>query len=368
MSATFLFTESSPNVGGQELQLMQQMRQLQAAGHRAVLACRAGGRVEQQARAQGLEVISVRFRNSLHLPSILRLRAWMACNRPLAAICHSGHDSNILALAARLLRRRPRLIRSRTYQPGKPSAWSYNLLVDATMLPSAYMKRCLLENRDIIADKLHVVYPGIDFAALDSAAQLPLAPALQAWLERAPGPLLVHAAMLRAEKGHMTLLAAISLLRARWPTLRYVIAGEGPEQERIAAEIARLGLQQQVLLAGVVNPVAALLRRASFVVMPSSYEPLGMSQIEALGLGVPVIASRTGGIPETISDGQTGDLVAPDQAQAWAEAIARGLDHYPERQAWARAGRQDVRQRFAPAHNLGQLLALAGCSPAETQA
>ena len=356
-----LFTESSPNVGGQELQLMQQMRLLQESGFRPVLACRPQTRVMEVACQRGLEVLPLRFRNSAHLPSILALHAWMRRHRPRLAICHSGHDSNNLAIAARLLGRgRPFLLRSRTYQPGKASAWSYNQLVDATMLPSAYLKRCLLENPAIRGDKLHVVYPGIDFAALEQARTAALPLELERWLSAASGPVLLQAAMLRGEKGHRTVLAALALLKDKWPGARYLIAGEGPEQQAIAELTRQLGLQDKVLLAGVVSSVAALMARADLVLMPSSYEPLGMSQIEALGLGVPVIASDTGGIPETMSHGETGILVAPGDSAAWAAAIDQALSQPAMMRAWAQAGRDDVRSRFAPERNLRQILALSG--------
>ncbi|POA97384.1 glycosyltransferase family 1 protein [Chromobacterium sinusclupearum] len=368
MSDYILFTESSPNVGGQELQLMQQMAMLAERGFRPMLACRPGSRVEEVALGKGLEVLPLRFRNSAHLPTILRLRSWMAKHKPRLAICHSGHDSNNLSIAARLLRQRPFLLRSRTYQPGSPSAWSYNQLVDATMLPSRYLKDCLLDNPEIHAERLHVVYPGIDFAELDENMAKPLPTAVEAWLAAGEGPVLAHAAMLRGEKGHMTLLAALHALRERWPNVRYVIAGEGGERERIVAEIERLGLQSRVLLAGMVSPVAAVLARADLVVMPSSYEPLGMSQIEALGLGVPVVVSRTGGIPETVRDGETGLLAAPGDIDAWARVLDQALSDPERMRRMAQAGRADVRARFAPEHNLRSILELAGlASPSQGQ-
>ncbi len=360
MSKAILFTESSPNVGGQELQLMQQMRQLALLGYQPVLACRPGSRVATVAQEQGLQVLPVRFRNSVHLPSIAILRRWIATCQPRLAICHSGHDSNNLAIAARLVCRRPFLLRSRTYQPGKASAWSYNQLVDATMLPSQYLRDALLQNPAIRADRLHVVYPGIDFDRIDRDAHTALPLPVQQWLGEHPGPLLVQAAMLRGEKGHQTILQAMALLRERWPQLRYVIAGEGPELAHLQSEITRLGLAENVLLAGMVQPVAALLARADLVLMPSSYEPLGMSQIEALGLGVPVLASRTGGIPETITDGQTGCLLPPGEVQAWASAIDHALSHPDKMQRLAQAGCQDVRHRFSPHTNTARLLTLAG--------
>ncbi|WP_225547248.1 glycosyltransferase family 4 protein [Chromobacterium violaceum] len=362
MAESVLFTESSSNVGGQELQLMQQMALMKERGFHAVLACRPGSRVEEVALDKGLEVLPLRFRNSAHLPTMLGLRAWMARHQPKLAICHSGHDSNNLALAARLMGTRPFLLRSRTYQPGSPSAWSYNRMVDATMLPSQYLKTCLLSNPAICSERLHVVYPGIDFTALDQAAGAPLPQAVEAWLAAEQGPVVAHAAMLRGEKGHMTMLAALHALRERWPSVRYIVTGEGGERDRIIAEISRLGLQARVLLVGMVGSVAALLARADLVVMPSSYEPLGVSQIEALGLGVPVIASRTGGIPETVVDGRTGVLVEPEDVAAWAQALDRALSDPQGMRDLAQAGRIDVRARFAPDRNLQSILELAGLS------
>lgn len=341
---------------------MQQMQALTALGYQPVLACRPHSRVAQVAEEKGLTVLPVRFRNSVHLPSIITLRHWLARHQPRLAICHSGHDSNNLAIAARLLTKRPFLLRSRTYQPGKASAWSYNTLVDATMLPSRYLRDCLLQNPAIRGDKLHVVYPGIDFERIARDAGAALPEAVQQWLAAHPGPLLVHAAMLRGEKGHQTILEAMARLQPRWPQLRYIIAGEGPEAPRLQAEIQRLGLGEQVLMAGMVQPVAALLARADLVLMPSSYEPLGMSQIEALSLAVPVLASRTGGIPETIHDGMTGQLLPPGDAAAWAGAIEQALSDPAAVQAQAQAGQADVHRRFSPRSNTASLLALAGLS------
>ncbi|MEW4322597.1 glycosyltransferase family 4 protein [Chromobacterium vaccinii] len=360
MSEFILFSESSPNVGGQEFQLMQQMAKLGEAGYRPVLACRPGTAVADVARDKGLAILPLRFRNSAHLPTIVGLWRWMREHRPRLVVCHSGHDSNNVALAARMLRDRPFLLRSRTYQAGYPSTLTYNHLIDATMLPSECLRQTLLANPAIRAERLHVVYPGIDFERLDQAAGQPLPPRIADWLSGGTGPVLAHAAMLRGEKGHLTLLGALADLKDAWPGLRYVIAGDGGERARIEAEVSRLGLQDRVLLAGIVNPVAALLARADIVVMPSTYEPLGMSQIEALGLGIPVIASDTGGIPETVSDGVTGLLAAPGSVSDWTRALAEALADLPRMRAMAEVGREDVRQRFSVERNLESILQLAG--------
>ncbi len=360
MEKLILFTESSRNIGGQELQLMQQMAVMQASGFRTVLACRFGSRVEEVARGKGLTVLPLGFHNSFDIRTILSLREWIARNSPLLAICHSGHDTNNLAVAARLIKKRPFLLRSRTYQPGRARAFSYNHLVDATMLPSGYLKGCLLANPKIQPERLHVVYPGIDFAALDQNASEPLPPPLETWLLRKSGSIIVHAAMLRGEKGHMTVLSALHDLRERWPDVRYVIAGEGVEWDRINNEIKRLRLESRVYMAGMISPVASLISRSDLLVMPSSYEPLGMAQIEALAIGVPVIASRTGGIPETVEHGTTGLLAEPHQVSAWTSALDEALSNPQRMRNLARAGREVVRQQFSSETNRREILRIAG--------
>ena len=118
-----LFTESSRNVGGQELQLLAQMAGLAARGVETRLACNPAGRLDAVARARGIAPVAVPFRNSVHPPSIVRLVRLMRDLRPDAVITHSGHDASIASIAARLVRPRPVLVRARTYQHGVPSAW-----------------------------------------------------------------------------------------------------------------------------------------------------------------------------------------------------------------------------------------------------
>ena len=357
MTQRILFSESSPNLGGQELQLLQQMAELQQRGLEVRLLCRATSRIASVATDRGLPTSSVPFRNSLHPPSIAAIvgiiRAW----RPDAIISHSGHDANNCAIAARLCGpRRPRLIRVRTYQPGLPHAWTYNHLADLTLVPSEEVRRNLLANPRIRPERIRVLYPGLDLERLDRDAGQPVPAHIATWLAQHPGPLLVHAAMLRNEKGHAVMLDALTQLVAEFPTLRYLIAGEGELRETLAVAVRQRGLTEHVLIAGLVPGVAALYQRAALVVMPSLVEPLGMSQSEALALGVPVVASRTGGIPETVEDQRTGLLVTPGDAAAWVAALRWALQHPAEMRSMAQAGREFVRAHFSTPANIERLL------------
>ena len=359
MAQRILFSESSPNLGGQELQLLQQMEVLTQRHIEVKLACRAGSGIHAAALERGFSVVPVPFRNSLHLPSIRIVRGLLQEWRPDVVVSHSGHDANTCGLAARLLSDRPRLIRVRTYQHGVPHAWTYNWLADATLVPSRDMRNRILSNPRIDPERIHVLYPGLDFDHLAVQAGQALPEALDSWLNAHPGRLLVHAAMLRPEKGHLFMLDVLARLLPDFPDLRYVLAGEGEQREAITRRILELGMEEHVLLAGMLQPVAPLLKRATLVIMPSFFEPLGMAQIEALSMEIPVVASDVDGIPETVTHQKTGLLVQPGEVTAWTDALRLALEHPGQMQAMAATGRSEVLAKFSIDANIERFLSHA---------
>ena len=365
MPLKILFSESSPNLGGQELQLLQQMTALKQRGVAVKLACRPASGIYQAASQRGLDVVPVAFRNSLHLPSIFRIRQLLHVWRPNVLVSHSGHDANVCGVAARLVRHRPRTVRVRTYQHGMPHAWSYNWLADLTLVPSLEMRARILANPQIVPARIHVLYPGLDFAQIARDAQKTLPDHGAAWLVQHPGRLIAHAAMLRPEKGHLPMLESLARLLPRFPDLRYAIAGEGEQRATIERRITELGIADHAFMAGMLQPVAPLLQRAQLVIMPSLIEPLGMAQIEALSLGVAVVASDVDGIPETIVANQTGLLVAPGDVAAWVDAMAWALEHPERMAAMAAAGRAQVMERFSLEANIARFLTLVQAETAQ---
>jgi len=126
----------------------------------------------------------------------------------------------------------------------------------------------------------------------------------------------------------------------------------------VESRIRQLNLSEHVYLAGMLNIVAPLMQRADAVVLPSIVEPLGMAQIEALALEVPVVANRVDGIPETIQDGVTGWLVQAGDILAWQNALTEVLDNPQLARHRACAGKMEVMARFALDKNTDQILAL----------
>lgn len=364
---TIFLTESSKNIGGQELQLLQQARGLKAQGYSPVILCRPGSRIEEEALKQGLRVEQMGFRNAIHPPSVVKLAGLLRKHKPVAVVCHSGHDSNVSALTVHamntlgLLSPRPALLRMRTYQPGPAKAFTYNRLFDYTLAPSKALRDQLLTNPHIDSSRVGVLYPGIDFDQILKDASRDLPKELTArLLQEGTGPILVHAAMLRQEKGHEFMLEVVKELVSQFPRLLYVIAGEGQTREQLEQKVKGLGLADNVFFAGMLKPVAPLLAKATVVVMPSSYEPLGMSQIEALGLEVPVVVSNVGGLPETVQNDVTGKVCLPPHVagakEQWITALLELLGNPVKSKELAKAGKEAVIAQFGVSSNLDRLL------------
>jgi N-acetyl-alpha-D-glucosaminyl L-malate synthase BshA len=124
-----------------------------------------------------------------------------------------------------------------------------------------------------------------------------------------------------------------------------VLVGDGPERPATEAEVERLGLGENVQFLGKVDAVADLLRAADLFLLPSASESFGLSALEAMACGVPVVASDVGGLREVVQDGVSGRLVPVGDLEALAHAAVELLQ--PERWRAARAAAVERAQSFS---------------------
>src|SRR5262249_17782757 len=136
-------------------------------------------------------------------------------------------------------------------------------------------------------------------------------------------PVLVNVAALAPHKAQDVLLDALNQLRATH-SFRCFIVGDGELRAELEAQASSLSLA--VTLTGFRNDALEFIRLADLFVMSSRLEGLGTSIMDAQVLGAPVVATRTGGIPELVTDGVTGLLAEPGDATSLARALARMLD------------------------------------------
>ncbi|OGP57660.1 MAG: hypothetical protein A2V67_18295 [Deltaproteobacteria bacterium RBG_13_61_14] len=165
----------------------------------------------------------------------------------------------------------------------------------------------------------------------------------------------LFAGRLSPEKGLHTLLSAL----ARVPEQRFYILGAGPLAFELRRRADHLGLKQVRFLGRLSGANFETMRRqASFVVVPSEcYENCPFSVLEAFAAGKAVLASRIGGIPELVRDGETGFLFPPGDAEAFAAGIRRLAEHPRETEALGRQARRVAEDEYSLAVHLDRLLA-----------
>ena len=206
--------------------------------------------------------------------------------------------------------------------------------------------------RFIAREILDSIRPLVDADAFGRALVIHMGvalPALTARPARRDVPVILCPARLVPIKGHGYLLDAAARLVARGVQFELCLAGDGTEAAAVALRIDELGLRDRVRLLGTV-PHAQLLElyrdgQVDCVVLPSLYEGISVALMEAMAYGVPVAATRVGGVPELL-EGGAGLLVPPEDPTALADALERLLVSPSARQALGEAGRRRVEEAF----------------------
>jgi len=357
-----LFTESSNNLGGQELQLLQQLSILPEYGAECRLVCRAGSRISEQGSVQGVALSHAPFARAIDTTSIRALRSIVAQWRPDAIVAHGSPDFYAARLAIVRTSPRPALFRVKTYHTGGHSGWLHSWLSDGVLVPSEFLRRTICTSRLPRHANIHVLYPGVQFYDTKESVQDSMkgemakeGPTAQADLSH---PVICHVAMLRGEKGHLFMLDVVAALKDRYPSIRYVIIGDGPERERVESRIRDLKLTRHVVMLGFLSSPHEQVLASTVAVNPATVEPLGMSQIEALGLGVPVVANRAGGIPETFIDKHHGALCEPGSVDQWVASLKEIFEDEKAARVRAEMGSRWVRSRFSCAENAEKLVSM----------
>lgn len=340
-----LHVDPERGLGGGERQVLGLLAHLHAAGHRQTLAADPHGRLAPRAEELGIRVVPLAIRNHLDVPAARRLAGLLA--RDPYAILHF-HTARAHALAAFLggssgtsrvvTRRMDYRLRGGWY-----TRRLYNHGVQAVIAISEGVRAMLMAS-GVEPARIHLVPSGVEPARF--APQPGARFAARARYGVRDGQwLAVVVGALEERKGHAVLLDALAALRD--PRLRVLCAGDGSLRDALPARAAALGLGDAVRFLGAVDDVADLLAAADAFLMPSHHEGLGVAALEAMAAGLPVVASRVGGLPEAVVDGETGLLVPPADPAALAAAITRLAADPARARELGAAGRARVQARFS---------------------
>lgn len=297
--------------------------------------------------SEGADLVALAPRSEVDLSAAWKLSRLIRQWRP--EIVHA-HDPHAVAMAGLALSfgagsEPPRLVASRRVdfhlQRHSFSRWKYRQ-VERFIAASEAIRDVLLHD-GIAPDRISVVHDGID---VERIQRLPATDIHgEYWLPRG-APVLVNVGALVGHKGQKHLVDAMRRVLETIPDAHLVIFGEGELRGALEKQIRDRGLERHVLLAGFREDVLSVVKSADLFVMSSITEGLGSTVLDAMAMGLAVVGTRAGGIPEAVVHEKTGLLVPPGHPDLLAAAMIRLLSDAPLRKRMGEAGRARVASRF----------------------
>lgn len=312
---------------GGETQVIALTRELIRRGHQAELICNPAGQLWERARADGISCYPCKIRNSIDVSAALRLRAILSVGGFDVVHFHTSR-AHAMAPFVRGCARASVVTRRMDYRPNRMLApFLYGHSVDRTIAISSAVADSLL-GVGVPRSNITIVPSGVDAEYFRPPDAEERSHARQA-LGLDDRTIAIGAVgALEERKGHRYLLRAIvSIPDAK---VRCFIAGDGSNRTDLEAELAKLGCSERVTMLGRVEDTRAILWALDIFAMPSLLEGLGVAAIEAMACGVPVVASKVGGLAELVEDEITGLQVPPADAPALAAALLPLLNN-PDR-------------------------------------
>jgi glycosyltransferase involved in cell wall biosynthesis len=340
-----LHTESSLGCGGQEIRILTEARGVARRGHEVTLAAPAGSRILQAAPGYGIEAVALPIaRKSIGglagMARLLRGRRFDVVNT------HSSTDSWLAAVALSLQSRPPPIVRTRHISAPVPrnlaTRWLYARATTRIVTTGERLRLQVIEETGVNPGAVVSIPTGIDLDRFRPGAATEARAALG--LDR-EGPVIGIVATLRSWKGHRHLLEAFARLKD--PGARLVVVGDGPQREALEGLAKELAIAGRVRFAGNQEDVAPWLRAFDLFCLPSyANEGVPQALMQAMACGLAVVTTPVGSIGEIVQDGETGRMVAPQDARSLAAAIEELLADPALRERLASGARAAALQRF----------------------
>ncbi len=335
---------------GGEMQLEALVHFLAEKGHKQIFALQPGAQFEKVPRALGLRVLEQRMRNDLSLGALRGLRNIVKAEAQdlLHFACSRSHKlggvASIGLSPVKVVTRRM----DYALRPNPWKRWLYCKAVDGVVCVSAAVQGEVL-GLGVPPSRARLVHDGVDSARFAGLAFSDRRRAARTALGLDPQAFVgLTTASLHRRKGQDILLQALALLAPRLSIrkLQWVFAGEGPQGDALRAQAASLPGSIEVLFPGRVSRIEDLLAASDLFCLPSRREGLGVALLEAMAAGLPVIASKVGGMIEAFEDPESGRHVPPEDPASLAEAIL-SLETDPEKaRAMGRRAAERCRESF----------------------
>lgn len=335
-----LHIDPERNWGGGEVQVIGLLSQLAARGHRNRLLADPAGQLFARSENLNIERIPFVQRNDLDLRALPGLRREIARGNYDVVHFHTKR-AHALSLWLPTGKGCPKYVVTRRMDYPEKDNWYvrrlYNRQVDGVVAISNAILEILV-GAGIRREKIRMIHSGIDAGPF---LRLPMR-------SRDGGESCVVGCLgvLEPRKGQSELIEALALLRSQGVKVTGLIGGSGPSRAALERQVCDRDLRQAVKFVGFVADAAEFLAAIDIFVMPSRFEGLGVAALEAMAAGRPVVASRVGGLVESVVDQQTGFLVPSGDSTGLAASIAALVRRPDLARQMGERGRQRVLGEF----------------------
>lgn len=348
-----LMIDSEETWRGGEGQVALLMRGLGDRGIGVSLAAPPRSAIARRAEELGVPFFPLPIASGMDMRAVWTLRGYLRRGQFDIVHCHSSHAHGVawmaLGIAGSASRdgrpARPKLVVSRRvdFPVGRSGfgALKYRRGVDIFLAISKGVREVLVEC-GVNEEKIELVPSGIDLEKFDHLGDTGY---VESEFGLKEGTTVVgNVAALAPHKSQGDFIRAAKIIRDEIPDVRFFIVGEGKLRPALDALVDRLGLGGEVTLTGFRPDVLAILSRFDCFVLSSYLEGLCTSIMDAHALGVPVVATRTGGVPDLVDDGETGLLVPPREPALLAGAVFRMLSDGELRSKCVRRAKEQARR------------------------
>lgn len=278
---------------------------------------------------------------------VTRMAAVLRQSRADVVHAHDLYSNFLVAFASRLARMPFVASRRWTKYIHRRHFWTDSLayrLADRVLANSRGVGETVHAQQGVARDKIVVVPNFVDSAVFDALKDR------DRWRNqfrfRASDFVLAVIAQLREEKNHQLLLTVFAELIRTYPNIKLLIVGDGELRARITEQTHSLGISESVVMAGHISEAWRTIAAADVAMLPSLHEGFPNSLIEAMAVGVPVIASDVGGIRDVVQNDVNGVLVPAGDAAELSRAITSAISHYDVSRQLATRAKRDVAAGF----------------------
>ncbi|MCF8050012.1 MAG: glycosyltransferase family 4 protein [Desulfobacterales bacterium] len=338
-----LYLVEDLNIGGLERIIETLYEGLDREKFSPSIWCLADGGVLAKKLLQRKESIRVLDFKSYHDPSSFLRLARLIAKGHFDVVHTHGYYAGILGRGAALLARTPVVIshvHTIHWDLNRRNRWMekvLSLITDRVICCSEAARGFMQEKVGVRPDKLTRIYNGVACRKIPAPTKS----------ERKFVRICVVASLVE-NKGHRILMEAAAMVQKRHPSLVLTLVGDGPLKEALRLYANQLDIDSHTEFLGMQQDVQAVLARSDIAVLPSLYrEGLGLSLLEAMCQGLPLIGSDTGGIPEVIRHGINGYLVAPGSVLQMKLAIEALIADPHRRSQMGENGRRLAEEKFS---------------------